>query len=217
MERHDPPLPPDPKDVVRHGYNAVSMLYRRADEDHVYADWIADLDARLPRRATVLDLGCGCGVPVARALDRAGHAVTGVDISDVQIDRARSLVPGAYFIRADAARVAFPDRGFDAVVCLYSLIHMPLRDQRRLLLRIARWLRPGGRLLATVGQQAWTGTEDGWLGGPAPMWWSHADSDTYAEWIAEAGLTVTDRRIVPEGESAHALFWARSPLGDGFV
>lgn len=39
-------------------------------------------------------------------LERAGHAVTGVDISAVQIQRARSLVPGAHVIRADPACVA---------------------------------------------------------------------------------------------------------------
>ncbi|WP_017556022.1 class I SAM-dependent methyltransferase [Nocardiopsis baichengensis] len=144
------------------------------------------------------------------------HILPG-QFSDVQIDRARSLVPGAHFIRADAARVDFPDEGFDAVVCLYSLIHMPLPDQKPLLGRIARWLRPGGRLLATVGETAWTGTQERWLGGSAAMWWSHADSDTYAEQITGAGLTVTSRLVVPEpeGDGEHALFWARRPSPPG--
>jgi len=48
-----------------------------------------------------------------------------------------------------------------------------------------------------------------WLGGGAPMWWSHADAATYRRWIAEAGLTVEREEFAPEGESGHALFWAR--------
>jgi SAM-dependent methyltransferase len=122
-------------------------------------------------------------VPVARYLANAGHHVTGVDISDVQIERARRLVPAGVFLRDDATRLQLPPDSFDAVVCLYALIHMPLAEQPSLIQRIATWLRPGGWLLATVGHSAWTGTEDNWLGGPAPMWWSHADAATYRSWL----------------------------------
>jgi SAM-dependent methyltransferase len=199
----------DERDLVRRGYDAVSHRYRSDDaEDGRYAPWLADLHRRLPPSAAVLDLGCGCGVPVARYLANAGHHVTGVDISDVQIERARRLVPAGVFIRADATRLHLPAGSFDAVVCLYALIHMPLAEQPPLIQRIATWLRPGGWLLATVGHGAWTGTEDNWLGGPAPMWWSHADAATYRSWLEEADLVVSSEDLIPDGSSAHTLFWA---------
>jgi hypothetical protein len=75
----------------------------------------------------------------------------------------------------------------------------------------ARWLRPGGWLLATAGQDAWTGTKDNWLGGGANMWWSHSDAATYRSWLRQAGLEFTGQKFVPEGNSGHALFWARQP------
>ncbi|MGA9312441.1 MAG: class I SAM-dependent methyltransferase [Pseudonocardiaceae bacterium] len=81
-------------------------------------------------------------------------AVTGVDLSDVQICRARQLVPSATFIRADATTVNFPTASFDAVVCLYALIHMPLDEQPPLVARIATWLRPNGWFLATTGHRS---------------------------------------------------------------
>jgi SAM-dependent methyltransferase len=202
-----------PADVVRDGYNALSRRYRGdADTAEGYDRWLADLAARLPEHGQILDIGCGCGIPAARHLTAAGHQVTGVDISDVQIERARRLVPGAAFIRADATEVDFPPGSFDAVICLYALIHMPLDRQPRLLGDIARWLRPAGWLLATTGQDAWTGTQENWLGGPAAMWWSHADAATYRSWIAGVGLEVTGQEFVPEGNSGHALFWARQPV-----
>lgn len=202
----------DPKDAVRRGYDAVSYHYR-ADEagEGQYGPWIAELCERLPTNAAVLDLGCGCGVPVAHSLAQAGHTVTGVDFSEVQIRRARQLVPAATFIRADATTATFPAASFDAVVCLYALIHMPLSEQPPLLARIATWLRPEGWLLATTGHRAWTGTEDNWLGGTATMWWSHADAATYNLWLSEAGLVVEHSTFVPEGAGGHALFWARRP------
>jgi 2-polyprenyl-3-methyl-5-hydroxy-6-metoxy-1,4-benzoquinol methylase len=203
----------DPKDVVRRGYDALSYRYRGDDEEpEHYATWLARLRERVPASGAVPDPGCGWGVTLARDLAAAGYQVTGVDLSAVQVERARQLVPAARFLHADAAQVRFPSSSFDAVVSLYALIHMPLAEQPSLLGRIGRWLRPGGWLLATTGHRAWTGTEDGWLGGEAPMWWSHADAATYRTWIEQAGLSVVSEEVVPEGDGAHALFWARRPL-----
>jgi SAM-dependent methyltransferase len=205
----------DPVELVRSGYNAISRAYRSDDDPaHKYDPWLAGLLERIPGRGQVLDVGCGCGVPVARRLASAGHQVTGVDVSEVQIERARRLVPGAVFLRADATETDFPPGSFDAVVCLYALIHMPLDRQPRLLGDIARWLRPGGWLLAVTGQDAWTGTEDNWLGGPATMWWSQADAATYRAWLRQAGLEVTGQQFVPEADGGHALFWARLKPAD---
>jgi len=199
----------DPTAVVRRGYDAVSRLYRRDDDcPDEYTPWLATLHQRLPARASVLDLGCGCGIPVARALAERGHRLIGVDLSEIQINRARHLVPQATFLHADATQISFPDGVFDAVVCLYTLIHMPLDAQPRLISRIAWWLRPGGWLLATTGAQAWTGSEDNWLGGTATMWWSHADAATYRDWIAQAGLHIASEHFVQEADSGHELFWA---------
>jgi 2-polyprenyl-3-methyl-5-hydroxy-6-metoxy-1,4-benzoquinol methylase len=203
--------PPNPKDIVRNGYDAVSYRYRGDDDDpEPYRTWATALAARLTAGATVLDLGCGCGVPMTRTLAAQGFCVTGVDLSRVQIERARSLVPDATFVWADAIDVDFRPESFAAVVCLYALIHVPETEQPTILANVRRWLRPGGWLLATTGSQAWTGTEEAWLGGDAPMWWSHADAATYRRWLAGAGLRIESEGFVPEGDSGHQLFWARA-------
>lgn len=196
-------------DLVRIGYDAVSERYRGDhDRPSAYGAWLQALTARLPAHADVLDLGCGCGVPVSRELGGLRHRVVGVDVSDRQIERARRLAPQARFLRADATEVSFPDAAFDAVVCLYMLIHVPLPLQESLLRRIHRWLRPGGVLLATVGATAWSGHEDDWLGSDARMWWSHADAATYRRWFTEAGFTIERDEFVPEGGSGHQLIMA---------
>ena len=202
----------DESELVRRGYDALSYYYRADDAgEGRYGPWLTGLAARVPADGTVLDLGCGCGVPVSRSLAAAGYQVTGVDISEVQIGRARRLVPAGTFIRADASTVTFPAGSFDAVVCLYALVHLPLEAQPPLLRRVAGWLRPGGWLLTVTGQRAWTGTEDNWLGGHATMWWSHADAASYRAWLDEAGLRITAQEFVPEGDGGHALFWAQRP------
>lgn len=203
----------DPKDMVRRGYDAVSWRYRDDDAgEGEYAPWIAGVRERVDLGGAVLDLGCGCGVPVARALVEAGFAVTGVDFSKVQIRRCRELVPGGEFVRADLAGVEFLAGSFDAVVSFYALIHVPVAEQPGLLRRIGTWLRPGGWFAATVGHAAWTGTEENWLGGGATMFWSHADAAAYRLWIQDAGLTVEIEEFVPEGDGGHTFFGARSEL-----
>lgn len=202
----------DPKELVRRGYDVLSLRYDEATgADSKYRTWIDELLARLASGSRVLDVGCGSGVPVARELAAAGHHVTGVDISEVQIRRARELVPDGEFINTDATSLDFPAESFDAVVSLYALIHLPQDEQQQLLHKIATWLRPGGWFLCTTGQHAWTGVDEDWLDGGAPMWWSHTDADTNRTWIAQAGLTIEHQDFVPEGSGGHALFWSRRP------
>jgi SAM-dependent methyltransferase len=198
------------KDLVRRGYDVLSARYDEATgAESKYESWIGDLLADLTPESRVLDLGCGSGVPVARALAEAGHQVVGVDISEVQVQRARELVPRGEFLQADATKLDLPGESFDAVVSFYALIHIPLDEQLPLLQRIAGWLRPGGRFVGTTGHQAWTGADENWLDGGAPMWWSHADAATYRAWLEQSGLVVEREEFVPEGDSGHTLFWAR--------
>jgi SAM-dependent methyltransferase len=206
----------DPKRVVEIGYDAVSFAYRADDApDAEYGEWLSELAENLPARAKVLDLGCGCGVPATRWLVAHGYDVTGVDLSSVQIQRARELVPKARFICADMSRVRFPPRSFDAVIALYSLIHLPLTEQEDVIRSIHTWLQPGGPLLAIVGAGTWTGTEDDWLGAAATMWWSHAETATYLRWLSESGFHVVWNRFVAEDDGGHNLVLAGATEGSG--
>jgi len=61
------------KDLVREGYDQVSYAYRsdkgEGDNDQ-YLSWLAELTPLLAPHSAVLDLGCGCGVPVAQELSK---------------------------------------------------------------------------------------------------------------------------------------------------
>jgi SAM-dependent methyltransferase len=200
----------DPKTLVRRGYDALSARYEEAyGSAGKYASWLDALVGSLPSAGAVVDLGCGNGVPVLRDLVAAGHRVTGVDFSAVQVSRARQLVPAATVLESDLTAVRFSPGSLDAVLAFYSIIHVPLPEQPALLHRIAGWLRPGGLFAATLGHEAWTGTDGDWLGGGAPMWWSHADVATNRRWLLDTGLVVESERFLAEGDSGAVLFVAR--------
>jgi SAM-dependent methyltransferase len=214
---------PDPesraaqRDLVRRGYDAISLEYRtdlgqssatNSETTSTYRAWIDDLASRLEVGARVLDIGCGAGVPADRFMIDAGLDVTGVDISPVQIDRARLLVPQATFVCCDIVDFALEPQSFDAIVSLYTLIHIPLDDQRDLLSRIFAALRRGGLFLAIIGHEQWTGVED-YLG--APMFWEHADANTSLAWLREDGFDLLWDCYVPEGDVGHTLLLAQRP------
>ncbi|MDI2031359.1 methyltransferase domain-containing protein [Saccharopolyspora sp. TS4A08] len=99
----------------------------------------------------VLDVGCGIGGPALRTARRTGARVTGITVSEAQIEQAKAVARSEGlrldFQLADALRLPFPDASFDAVFALESMMHMP--DRRQVLGEIARVLRPGGRLVLT--------------------------------------------------------------------
>lgn len=203
----------NPKEIVRKGYDKVSHAYQGDEIDDRCAlavTWIEDLIALLQPEAVVLDLGCGCGVPASKMLAEKGFKVTGVDFSPVQITRARELVPNAAFICEDMVQLGLPAVSFDAVIALYAIIHVPLAEQPKLFADIRRWIKDGGYFLATVGSNAWTGTESDWLGVEgASMYWSHADKDTYRQMLADAGFAILWERFIPESDGGHVLILAQ--------
>lgn len=199
----------DPKAIVRAGYDAISHNYRTDTFDFDrsgYKTFLTEFEPYLKPGDRVLDLGCGCGIPVSEHLSR-NYAVTGVDISQAQVSRAQALVPGALFVCEDMTAVAFPAASFEAVVSFYAVIHVPVEQQPGLFERVAGWLANGGFFLAILGHTAWTGTKEDWHG--AKMYWSHADAATYRGWLGEAGFKVVAEHFVPEGEGGHALFLAQ--------
>lgn len=128
-------------------FGEIAAEYQRVhgENPHELAA-IAELSRRLPRGASVLDLGCGTGVPTARVLTDQGHRVLGVDTSSKMLDLARKQVPGAIFIKQDMRDAAFSADEFDAVSAYFSLMMLSRSDISLVLGRVRTWLKPGGLL-----------------------------------------------------------------------
>ncbi|HEX7213480.1 MAG TPA: class I SAM-dependent methyltransferase [Methylomirabilota bacterium] len=123
-------------------------------EEKSAADTRAEVDflvrrLRLPRGARILDVPCGYGRHAA-GLARRGYVVTGVDLSRAMIAEGRRRFtegPRLRLRRADMRRIDFHAE-FDAVVNLYtSFGYFTPAENARVLRRMARALKPGGRLI----------------------------------------------------------------------
>ncbi|NPU12535.1 class I SAM-dependent methyltransferase [Bradyrhizobium sp. 83002] len=100
--------------------------------------------------ATVLDFGCGGGVPVAAHIVAQGFSVTGVDSSPTMISLCRTRMPGQAWIVADM-RSFTSDRRFDGVLAWDSFFHLAHDDQRRMFPIFAACTAPDGVLMFNAG------------------------------------------------------------------
>lgn len=203
----------NPSDIVRTGYDRLGDSYHAyfaglhaAD----YSEWIRLFERLVPLGSKILELGCADGRPVAAAL-APHYDYTGVDLSPVQIERARVYVPKGNFTVADMTELQLPPKTFAGAIALYSIIHVPLEKQPGLLRDIFGWLIDGGVFMAVLGAGRWTGTEDDWVLPGTRMYWSHTSADEYARWLRLAGFDLLNQRYVPEGKAGHTFVMARKP------
>jgi SAM-dependent methyltransferase len=98
----------------------------------------------------LVDLACGSGAVLRRlgAGRAASGRVVGVDRSESELARARRQCPRARLLRADARRL--PLAGGVAGVVTASMALMVMAPADEVLAEVARVLRPGGRMVATV-------------------------------------------------------------------
>jgi len=197
----------DPRtQIVADGYDAMGDTFAEWREGFVgdtRREWEDDFVSRLEDGARVLELGCGGGAPETRRFAQR-FAVTGVDISPRQVERARAAIPEAEFICADFTELELPAGSFDAVASFVVFNHVPRELLAPLLGRIHRWLVPEGWLLSAFGASdnpGWTGE---WLG--ATTFFAGFPPEVNSRLVREAGFTTERDEVVtfeePEGQAS---------------
>lgn len=107
---------------------------------------IRDLGVQAGERVLEIGVGTGLCLPL---YPRHCH-VTGIDLSDGMLDKARQLVrerrlDNVRLMRMDAGALEFPDGSFDTVVAAYVVTAVP--DHRQVMSEAIRVCRPGGRIM----------------------------------------------------------------------
>lgn len=123
---------------------------------------LAGLTEKLLRRADVcsgeqiIDLGCGCGTTTFLLARKTGPKgkVTGIDISEPMLARARAYAPGETgalsatvdFVLADATTYAFPQDSADLIFSRFGV--MFFNEPERAFCNLARAIKTGsGRMV----------------------------------------------------------------------
>jgi 2-polyprenyl-3-methyl-5-hydroxy-6-metoxy-1,4-benzoquinol methylase len=96
----------------RNAHNYVADRRRVHCEESGWLDRLIDLIAK---SATILDIGCGCGEPIAQYFMDRNFTVEGVDASPTLISICRARFPKQRWHVADMRNLAL-GRGFDAIL-----------------------------------------------------------------------------------------------------
>ncbi len=166
-----------------------------------HAEWFAEIRAKsrfpeskymtiltshLSAGASILDLGCGSGQPIAEALVRGGFPVTGVDASSQLLEIARRTVSGPEWIMSDMRSLDL-GRSFDAVIAWNSFFHLSPDEQRVVIPIIAAHTNLGGVIMFTSGLEL--GEAIGDLNG-SKLYHGSLSTAEYRKRLEEAGFEI---------------------------
>lgn len=142
---------------LSNGYEAVaSEFMTRREQSGVGVATVQAWARPLESGASILDLGCGHGMPISAALMDDGFVVYGVDASPSLTATFRSRFPRAHVACEAVEDSSFFGRKFDGVIAVGLMFLLPADMQDRLIRRIAQTLNSGGRFLFTSPAEACT-------------------------------------------------------------
>jgi len=188
------------------GYEGVAAEFMACRSTRIGVAQVRAWARRLPPGSTVLDLGCGSGMPITEVLVDAGLAVYGVDASPSLVSAFRQRWPDIPIRCEPVQESQFFGRQFDAVLAWGLVFLLSARDQCELVRRISDTLKPGGRLLFTSPAAATT-----WNDVLTCQASRSLGAAQYQLELARAGLIVVGQ-YEDEGEN-HYFDVAKDPAG----
>jgi len=158
---------------------------------------LADLLRRVPRKAQVLDLGCGAGQD-ARAIRRAGFRVVGLDLNRSLLDYARRRSHRLTLVQADIRHLPYVSETFDCTWAAASLIHLPKISVHASFRCLAKLIKPGGFFAATFLHGRRSGMlQSGWIPDRFISRWHKQELATA---LSRAGWEIVELKIVSHQE-----------------
>ena len=135
---------------------SIPALYDRYLGPMLFHDFADAMAARLAVRPgmRVLETACGTGIVTRRLgtrLAKHGGSLVATDLNEPMLAYAASTMPRTERLewrQADATKLSFDDRSFDAVVCQFGLMFFP--DKAAGVREALRVLKPGGLFLVSV-------------------------------------------------------------------
>jgi cyclopropane fatty-acyl-phospholipid synthase-like methyltransferase len=195
------------KDIVRNTYDKIAEKYAASRGAFNNDAHLEKFSSVLPTGATVLDVGCGSGVPVDSFLVSRGFKVIGLDISEKQIELARTKVPEAKYLVRDISELTAGEFSVNAVVSFYAIFHTPRETHADLFKKFNSYLPANGLMLVTMASTEWEGVENDFYG--EPMYESHYGPNENSELVRSAGFEIISDEIDSAGGEAHQVIFAK--------
>jgi SAM-dependent methyltransferase len=180
------------REIVKDGYEKGCYLKKFRSVNTMNAtqkQFLQRFVALVSPSGTVVDLGCGSGVPFDRYLVDRGFHVMGYDFSEKHIREAEKNVPEAIYKNADFTDFEADLENVDAFLALYSIFHIPKEEHRALFSKMWRALKPGGVILMTLGTDK-TEYKDSDFCGADRMLWSNYKPEYYRQMLSDLSFDI---------------------------
>jgi len=129
-------------------YNKIAKIYSDHTFGLVLQYYLNEFISLLPKKAKILDAGCGHGRDVAYLTDY-GFDVIGIDISDGLLEEAKKRAKGE-FKKMDITDMKFKDGEFDGIWSCATLLHLKKEDIPKVLKDFNKILKKDGVLFINV-------------------------------------------------------------------
>jgi SAM-dependent methyltransferase len=172
-------------------YDLIAEWYASERVDQTGVPEASALASSIPRRSLVLDVGCGNGVPITRALLSKGHRVIGLDSSGVMLGRFKQNCPEALAVRGIVESCPFANGVFDAAVAWGVMFHLNPEDAIRAIANVSRALKPGAPFLFTSGDVDGFGGKEGKMNGVTFRYFSYS-VNSYRRILGDHSFTLVD-------------------------
>lgn len=172
-----------------HEYDLIADWYAADRSQGIGVPEVTALATSLAPGATVLDVGCGTGIPLTRALLAAGCKVFAVDSSSKMLERFRANFPGVPTLCAAIESADLQGFVFDAAIAWGVMFHLDHADQAQALANVSRVLKPRAPFLFTSGDR--DGSVDGEMNG-VPFRYFSFSVEGYRALLHEHGFELVE-------------------------
>lgn len=139
-------------DINRNSYNRICEQWHDFRRKTIINQCAADFIKYLKPNSNILDIGCGTGYPIAAYLSEQGFKVTGIDISERMIEKAKELklINATFFIK-DILEFETAEK-YDGVIAFDSLWYISHDKQAEIYRIVSSLMNVGGYFLFTHGK-----------------------------------------------------------------
>jgi SAM-dependent methyltransferase len=148
------------KERLRRNFDLTGVGFRRRSKAYnrwVYRVRTEALNELFRRKGwpidgkAVLDVGCGTGFFVDHWLQNGAARITGIDVTEVSVERLKKRFPKAEFVLADVSEPGLDVKGTFDYVSIFDVLYHIVDDKRfeQAVANLSRLCRPGSRVIIT--------------------------------------------------------------------
>lgn len=138
------------------GYESIAKRFieiRGQKDDGTGTSNVPNWIKSLPKNSSVLDLGCGTGIPITKVLIQEEMKVYGIDASPKLIKEFQKNFPNIPVECEAVENSNFFNKQYDAIIAWGLIFLLSSNTQIELLYKIGNSLKFGGRFLFTAPKQ----------------------------------------------------------------